>query len=138
MKPKVIVTIEDGKVQAILTDVPTDVLVLNYDVEAEDPKAMNLIFGEDEIVYPAECKFEETKANAKFVSLMFSVIEKHKAGETIKLHEKMLDSLFYRVLNEEEEQQFRKWARDNYKKGEIILELWHPIVKDECNKINEE
>lgn len=42
----------------------------------------------------------------------------------------------WRDLNDAEEMEFRQWARDNYKKGEAVNETWHPIVKDECHKIN--
>lgn len=40
-----------------------------------------------------------------------------------------------RSLSDEEEEQFRQWARDNYK-GEIN-ECWHPVVKMECARLNE-
>lgn len=41
-------------------------------------------------------------------------------------------------LNDEQERDFRKWARDNYKPDEEICPAWHPVVVDECKKINEE
>jgi len=33
---------------------------------------------------------------------------------------------------------FKQWARDNYKPGEEISGVWHPVVQKECAKINEE
>lgn len=45
------------------------------------------------------------------------------------------DPLF-RNLNDEEENDFRKWARKNYRKYEPIKGIWHPIVQEECVKIN--
>lgn len=42
----------------------------------------------------------------------------------------------WRDLPPEEESEFRKWTRENYHKGDVINELWHPVVRDECNKIN--
>lgn len=42
----------------------------------------------------------------------------------------------YRTLNKKEEKEFRQWARDNYKPGEPINEMWHPVVEDECKKMN--
>lgn len=44
----------------------------------------------------------------------------------------------FRELNKEEEQEFRQWARKNYKPFEPISGVWHPLVQNECVKINEE
>ena len=33
---------------------------------------------------------------------------------------------------------FKQGARDNYKPGEEISGVWHPVVQKECVKINEE
>jgi hypothetical protein len=44
----------------------------------------------------------------------------------------------FRELNAEEEAEFRKWARDNYKPMSEIQGIWHPVVQDECTKINKE
>lgn len=41
-------------------------------------------------------------------------------------------------LTDEQEQDFRKWARDNYKQFSEISGVWHPVVQDECRIINEE
>lgn len=43
----------------------------------------------------------------------------------------------FRKLDAEEEQEFRKWARDNYEPFAPINGCWHPVVQDECRKINE-
>jgi len=43
----------------------------------------------------------------------------------------------FRTLDEAEEKEFRQWARDNYKTGENIQLIWHPVVQDECEKINQ-
>ena len=43
----------------------------------------------------------------------------------------------FRDLNPEEVKKFRQWARDNYKVGDPIKWFWHPVVQDECRKINE-
>ena len=42
----------------------------------------------------------------------------------------------FRSLTESEEREFRQWARDNYKKFHPIEGIWHPVVQDECVKIN--
>jgi hypothetical protein len=44
----------------------------------------------------------------------------------------------FRTLNDVEEQQFRKWARQNYKPMEQINGCWHPITQAECVKMNAE
>ena len=41
----------------------------------------------------------------------------------------------YRELNPEEEQDFRDWARENFKPGGEVNQAWHPVVRDECLKI---
>jgi len=41
----------------------------------------------------------------------------------------------FRELNETEEKEFRQWARDNYVPGEPAREIWHPVVRDEWEKI---
>jgi pyruvate/2-oxoacid:ferredoxin oxidoreductase beta subunit len=42
----------------------------------------------------------------------------------------------FKDLSKEEETEFKQWARDNYKPHTNINELWHPIIKAECEKIN--
>jgi hypothetical protein len=46
--------------------------------------------------------------------------------------------MMFRELSSEEEKQFRTWARSNYKLGESISGIWHPIVQAECVRINEQ
>lgn len=41
-------------------------------------------------------------------------------------------------LNAEQEVEFRQWARDNYTPGDPIKGIWHPVVQDECVRINKE
>lgn len=41
-------------------------------------------------------------------------------------------------MSPEEEIDFRRWARENYKPFEPIKGIWHPVVQDECVKINRE
>jgi hypothetical protein len=42
----------------------------------------------------------------------------------------------FRKLSSEEEAEFKKWAKDNYKPLQPIEGIWHPIVQEECAKIN--
>lgn len=44
--------------------------------------------------------------------------------------------MFFRTLTPVEESKFRKWAYENYEPGTEIKGSWHPIVQDECVKIN--
>lgn len=37
----------------------------------------------------------------------------------------------------EEEKEFRRWARENYKLHTPINGVWHPLVQDECVRMNE-
>ena len=46
--------------------------------------------------------------------------------------------MIFRELTPEEEIKFRQWARNNYHPREEINELWHPVVRAECERINEE
>ena len=44
----------------------------------------------------------------------------------------------FRELTEEEAGKFRAWARKNYKPFDEIKGVWHPVVQNECTKINSE
>jgi len=44
----------------------------------------------------------------------------------------------WKELTAEEEVSFRKWARENYKPYDEISGVWHPVVQEECVKINKE
>jgi hypothetical protein len=44
----------------------------------------------------------------------------------------------FRDLPEDEQASFRQWARDNYKPMAEISGIWHPVIQDECAKINQE
>jgi hypothetical protein len=46
--------------------------------------------------------------------------------------------MYFRKLEAEEERSFRQWARENYKPGDPIMGLWHPVVRDECEAMNRE
>ncbi len=41
-------------------------------------------------------------------------------------------------LDDDQEREFRQWARDNYVPLEPISGVWHPAIQDECSKINSE
>lgn len=42
----------------------------------------------------------------------------------------------FRELDETEAEEFRQWARENYKPFDPINGVWHPIVQEECVEIN--
>jgi|TARA_R100000482_G_C5037451_1_gene106788 hypothetical protein len=52
--------------------------------------------------------------------------------------ENTLPDSFFIELDNEKEALFRKWARDKYEPFTEIKPVWHPVVRDECDKINTE
>ena len=42
----------------------------------------------------------------------------------------------FRELSEKEQQVYRAWARENYVPLSPILGIWHPVVQEECARIN--
>jgi hypothetical protein len=47
-------------------------------------------------------------------------------------------AFLWKKLTIEEAGEHRQWARENYHIGNPIDPLWHPIVQNECRKMNEE
>jgi hypothetical protein len=45
---------------------------------------------------------------------------------------------FFRDLTKSEEIEFREWAREHYVPNTEIKSFWHPVVQDECVRINRE
>ena len=41
----------------------------------------------------------------------------------------------FKPLSDVEIKIFRQWARANYKEGDEIPDIWHPIVREECDKM---
>ena len=44
----------------------------------------------------------------------------------------------FRKLDAAQEAEFRQWARANYQPLSEISGVWHPVVQDECARINAE
>jgi hypothetical protein len=44
--------------------------------------------------------------------------------------------LFNSITDPADIQEFKQWARDNYKPFTTIDGTWHPIVQAECTRIN--
>ena len=44
----------------------------------------------------------------------------------------------FKTLTAKEEAEYRKWAREHYQPYEPINGVYHPVVQDECVKINKE
>lgn len=42
----------------------------------------------------------------------------------------------FKQLTTTEEHDYRAWARGNYKPGDSVNPLWHPVIRDEIDKIN--
>jgi len=49
-----------------------------------------------------------------------------------------MNPIMFRILDEDEKIKLRQWARKNYVKNSPIFSLWHPVVQNECDKINAE
>ena len=62
------------------------------------------------------------------------VIEKIFNGEEVTLSEEEI----FRKLDAEEEEEFREHTRKTYVPHSPINPVWHPVVRDECHKINGE
>ena len=58
--------------------------------------------------------------------------------ERMHTHQPNVPHAVYRNLSSEEETTFRQWARDNWKPNKEAELYWHPVVRDEWNKITEE
>jgi hypothetical protein len=43
----------------------------------------------------------------------------------------------WRELSKKEEQEYRQWAKTNYVPFSELNPLWHPVILDECIKMNE-
>ena len=46
-------------------------------------------------------------------------------------------SPMFKSLNSDEVEEYRVWAKDNYEKFSEIKGIWHPVIQDECRRINE-
>ena len=46
--------------------------------------------------------------------------------------------MFFRTLSADEETKFRRWAREHYRPGSEIPGHWHPVVVEECARIQRE
>ena len=44
----------------------------------------------------------------------------------------------FKDLTCQEETEFRTWAKENYVPFNDIKGIWHPIIQDECRRINEQ
>ena len=42
----------------------------------------------------------------------------------------------FKELTRDEIADYRQWARDNFKAGDEINPVWHPAVREECERIN--
>ena len=49
-----------------------------------------------------------------------------------------MSSNLFRAVTAREADEFRKWARANYKPLDDIKGIWHPVVQTECALINRE
>jgi hypothetical protein len=63
-------------------------------------------------------------------------------GHPVKKGDRMSDNdvspITWRALTEEEEAEYREYARCNYVAGTNVNILWHPVYLHECYRINVE
>ena len=45
---------------------------------------------------------------------------------------------FFRILDDSERDEFIQWARDNFKPNEKPSPVWHPVVRGEWARLQEE
>ena len=45
---------------------------------------------------------------------------------------------FFPDITEDDEKDYRQWARENYQPERLITSTWHPVTVDECIKIIKE
>ena len=45
---------------------------------------------------------------------------------------------FFSDSTDDEEEDYRQWARENYQPEQMIKSIWHPVTVDECVKIIKE
>jgi hypothetical protein len=46
---------------------------------------------------------------------------------------KNIPQLYWKPLNEAEQEEFKKWAKDNFKPNEMDIEdTWHPLTRATC------
>jgi hypothetical protein len=43
----------------------------------------------------------------------------------------------WRKLSKSEEEEFKIWAKENHKPFDRVSPLWHPVIKEECAKIDQ-
>lgn len=60
----------------------------------------------------------------------------HKISRAAADDEEGITMQLFRELTKQEEAEYRQWARDNYVKFAPIKGVWHPVIQDECVKIN--
>jgi hypothetical protein len=53
------------------------------------------------------------------------------------VEEGFAESCFFRHLNADEEATFRDWARLNFDPTKKVDASWHPVVRDEWNKLQQ-
>ena len=44
----------------------------------------------------------------------------------------------FKDLDDEQETEYRLWAREHHDVGDAVSTLWHPVIRDECQLIDEE
>ena len=48
----------------------------------------------------------------------------------------MMQMLWNKIIKKKEKTKLQLWAREHYSPGKEILNIWHPIIQRECQKMN--
>jgi len=51
-------------------------------------------------------------------------------------HPEPLPDFCFRQLNADETVEFLNWAHENYRIGDPIPGIWHPLIRAECHRMN--
>lgn len=74
----------------------------------------------------------DPKAEAKYLDQLNDAcneLYKRRNAKPIKMS--------FRKLDAKETCKFAQWARDNYVVGSVIDPVWHPVVRAECELMNQ-
>jgi hypothetical protein len=75
MKPKIIIVMEGGIIQNMLSDVPMDAVIIDYDVEGMDGDDLTEICIYPNIPY-AYCRLEEPELLPKETKTLYKLVKK--------------------------------------------------------------
>lgn len=98
------------------------------------------MFEEGEIVVEYEGRRSKERTAAEALQEALNLLLDHGLSDVAAAEIKQIIEFeglpLFRELDSEEQEEFRQWSRDNYEVGGEINDLWHPVTKDECRRMN--